>query len=92
MGWGSNAVTQSTRNHTQNPLDISHHIVVPKPQDVPTLRFKPSRSSRITSHVICMLTTVQFYGQSLLNAREIQNVNAHRMLSPKACAIQLAVA
>ena len=80
LGWGSNGSICNDRQHT---LEITQNFVIPKPQYPPTLRSQPAVTRRV-GRAIGMLTTVQLDHQPALNAGEIDNVPAYRMLASKA--------
>jgi hypothetical protein len=62
---------QFLNNLLHNPIDILHHIVVPKAQNNGTLITKPGIAIPIVIRPLSMLSTVQLDNQSFLQTHKI---------------------
>jgi hypothetical protein len=82
---------QILSNPLQNPVYVSEHIVVPKPQNNETLIAKPNITLFIVIFLLHVLSAVEFDNQSLLQAYEIDDVAPQRLLAAKLATVKLPI-
>ncbi len=75
----------------QHSMRFFQRVIVPKPDDPKTHRFKTRRSLGVAHHLLGMLAAVQFHYQFSLKADEINDVRRDRMLSPKLESAEVAI-
>ena len=80
MGGGSG---QRRLYLTQDPLDISKHIVVPEAQDAVGAVFDEARPSGVRRSLCIVLAAVQSDDERCAAAGEIDNERANQRLAPK---------
>jgi hypothetical protein len=76
------ALTKRLQNRQLHALDIGENFVVPEPKNTPATVFEPCGSFGVIG-AIGMLTTIRFDHQSMLDASEIDDAGAKRVLTPK---------
>lgn len=68
-------------NHRTNPLQIRHHLIIPKPQHLKSLRYKKACSARVLFGHIRVLPTIYLDNQHRFNAHEIGDERTNGDLS-----------
>jgi len=75
----------------KNALGVTRHVVVPETQDAPPLICKEGIASCVT-RIFCVLTSVEFDDQSMLNGCEVGDEGADRHLATEFDSIQTPIA
>ena len=73
----------------QDRLSLFQYLVVPEPQNAIAPRLQPSRTILVLGKTLGVLTSVHLNDQSLLEAEEIDDEGAYRMLPSKPMAGKL---
>jgi hypothetical protein len=76
-------VVQSDFNSAQDALDVIHHFVIPKADNMVASGFEESGSFGIVFLLVKVLTTIQLDDEFLARSTEIRDILANRVLSPK---------
>ena len=76
----------------KHAIHTVHNIIVPETQHTITFRFQPTRSFHVLLLVHCMLSAIKLDDQLSLQADEVHDIAANRMLAPKFVPRHLAAA
>ena len=84
-------VTERLQNCQNDALGIREDVIVPEPQNTPTLLTEDSCTYLIPS-AVGVLSAVRLYSQPMPRAGEIENESTYGMLTPKSVAGKASVA
>ena len=71
---------QRKLDNANDPVNILHHIAIPKTNDFITQRLKILCSFRIIFSLVYVLTAIEFDNEFLFDAAEIGDVVSNRVL------------
>ena len=74
---------QRHRNLVEDFIQLQEDRIVPEAQHAKTLRFKETRSQKIAFDLLRVLAAVQFDHEAVLQAGEVDDVDADTVLSPE---------
>jgi hypothetical protein len=81
-----------TGNHLQYAVHVFDDVVIPEPDDAPTVDLKPNRAPAVCIVLRGMLSTIELDNEAVIGADEIGNEWTERYLATEFNAAEPAIA